>query len=269
MFVGRAHRRPRRRVSGWLGGRFPRMANWPPEVAWHERDVVVPVFRLWLEDQGWETETETAFVDVVARRGNETIYAEVKGRTKSRPGAGLDTLYGQLLRRMPAGEVDDPDTRFAVVIPSGLEAAALRVPRRVRERLRIDIYAVSDDGQVEKLSDSEALEVEREDERLAGETVAPSRPQEGRQIGLEVVAGRGEARVPAEQNHDPGSRPHGRAAPAGREARRFPAADLRLMPRTPAVGLAALPAISMAGMSGSSQLPPSSKDSMDQPRTSA
>jgi len=54
---------------------------------------------------------------------------------------------------MPAEEVDDPNTRFAVVIPSSLEAAALRVPRRIRERLRIDIYAVSDDGHVEKLSD--------------------------------------------------------------------------------------------------------------------
>ena len=94
-------------------------------------------------------------MDVVARRGSETIYAEVKGRTKSRPGAGLDTLYGQLLRRMPAEEVSDPTTRFAVVIPTGAEAAALRVPRRVRDLLRIDIYAVSDDGQVERLSDSE------------------------------------------------------------------------------------------------------------------
>ena len=27
----------------------------------------------WLEAQGWETETETEFVDVVAHRGNETI----------------------------------------------------------------------------------------------------------------------------------------------------------------------------------------------------
>src|SRR3954447_1489684 len=159
--------------SGILGGRFPRMAFWPPEVEWHERDVVVPAFRRWLETQGWETETETAFVDVVAHRGDETIYAEVKGRTKSRPGAGLDTLYGQLLRRMP--EVGDPNTRFAVVIPTGAEAAAIRVPRRVRDLLRIDIYAVSDEGQVEKLSDSEALEVEREAEELAGETVAPSR----------------------------------------------------------------------------------------------
>ena len=86
--------------------------------------------------------------------GNETIYAEVKGRTKGRPGAGLDTLYGQLLRRMPAEEVGDPNnTRFAVVIPAGAEVAARRVPRRVRDVLRIDVYTVSDDGQVEKLAD--------------------------------------------------------------------------------------------------------------------
>src|SRR3954463_12609870 len=124
------------------------MAFWGPEVAWHERDVVVPAFCRWLEAQGWETKVETEFVDVVAHRGNETIYAEVKGRTKSRPGAGLDTLYGQLLRRMPAEEVGDANTRFAVVIPAGAEAAALRVPRRVRDLLRIDIYAVSDDGHV-------------------------------------------------------------------------------------------------------------------------
>src|SRR5918995_1838976 len=153
------------------------MASWPPEVEWHERDVVVPVFRKWLEAQGWETKAETDFVDVVAHRGNETIYAEVKGRTKSRPGAGLDTLYGQLLRRMPAEEAGDRDVRFAVVVPTGAEAAALRVPKRVRDVLRIDVYAVSDDGQVEKLSDSEALEVERQAENLAAETVAPSRPK--------------------------------------------------------------------------------------------
>jgi hypothetical protein len=128
------------------------MANWGPEVDWHERDVVVPAFRRWLEDQGWETETETEFVDVVAHRGDETIYAEVKGRTNRSPGAGLDTLYGQLLRRMPAEEVGE-NARFAVVIPTGAETAALRVPRRVRDILRIDVYAVSDDGQVERLAD--------------------------------------------------------------------------------------------------------------------
>src|SRR4051812_37774893 len=99
------------------------MACWPSEVEWDERDVVVPAFRA----PGWETEIETEFVDVVAYRGNETIYAEVAGRTKCRPGAGLDTLYGQLLRRMPAEEVGDRNTRFAVVVPTGAEEAARRV----------------------------------------------------------------------------------------------------------------------------------------------
>jgi hypothetical protein len=42
---------------------------------------------------------------------------------------------------------------FAVVVPTGAEAAALRVPRRVRDLLRIDVYSVGDDGQVQKLND--------------------------------------------------------------------------------------------------------------------
>src|SRR4051794_23801274 len=111
------------------------MAAWGPEIEWHERDVFVPAFRRWLEAQGWMTEAEQGHIDVVARRGAETIYAEVEGRTKGRPGAGLDTVYGQLLRRMPAAEVDASNTRFAVVVRTGSEAAALRVPRRVRELL--------------------------------------------------------------------------------------------------------------------------------------
>jgi pimeloyl-ACP methyl ester carboxylesterase len=95
------------------------MAFWGPEVEWHERDVVVPAFRQWLEAQGWVTETETEFVDVVAHRGNETIYAEVKGRTNSRPGAmaaalplrGLDAwrvYFGLPLSgsRLPAGGLE-------------------------------------------------------------------------------------------------------------------------------------------------------------------
>lgn len=63
----------------------------------------------------------------------------------------MDTLYGQLLRRMPAEEVG-PTTRFAVVVPTGAEVAALRVPKRVRDILRIDVHTVSDDGQVERLA---------------------------------------------------------------------------------------------------------------------
>jgi hypothetical protein len=57
---------------------------------------------------------------------------------------------------MPAEEVGDPNTRFAVVVPTGAEVAALRVPRRVRDVLRIDVYAVSDDGQVERVADEPA-----------------------------------------------------------------------------------------------------------------
>jgi hypothetical protein len=38
-----------------------------------------------------EREREREFVDVVAHRGNETIYAEVKGRSNSPHGKGLDT----------------------------------------------------------------------------------------------------------------------------------------------------------------------------------
>src|SRR5829696_2644769 len=93
--------------------------------------------------------------------GSETIYAEVKGRTKGRPGAGLDSLYGQLLRRMPAKEIGDSSTRFAVVVPTGSEAAALRVPSRVRDLLRIDVYVVSDEGDVEiQIGDTVEPEVE-------------------------------------------------------------------------------------------------------------
>jgi hypothetical protein len=131
------------------------MAYWPLDREWHERDVVVPAFRQWLEAQGWETETEIKHVDVVARRGNEAIYAEAKGRTQSRAGGELDKIYGQLLRRMPAEELGDANTRFAVVVPAdqAYQDAAIRIPRRVRDVLRIDVYAVSDDGEVEMLAD--------------------------------------------------------------------------------------------------------------------
>jgi len=81
-----------------------------------------------------------------------------RARNSATGGAGLglaivQRLAGQLLRRMPAEAVGDPNTRFAVVIPIGAEAAALRVPKRVRDVLRIDVYAASDDGQVERLAD--------------------------------------------------------------------------------------------------------------------
>jgi hypothetical protein len=55
-----------------------------------------------------------------AERDGDTLYAEAKGRT-SLVGLDIDTLYGQLLRRMP---LDESNARFAVVVP--VEARALQ-----------------------------------------------------------------------------------------------------------------------------------------------
>ena len=105
---------------------------------------VVDAFLAWLQEEGWAAETEVDFVDVFARRGDERLYAEAKGRT-TEIGLDVDILYGQLLRRMT-----DPDSgaRYAVVVPAGAVQAALRVPDWVRQRLSIDVYKVDDAGQV-------------------------------------------------------------------------------------------------------------------------
>lgn len=63
-----------------------------------------------------------------------------------RLGLDVDTLYGQLLRRMPIA--DESISRFVVVVPSAAVKAAIRVPPRVREMLRIDIFEVTDDDRV-------------------------------------------------------------------------------------------------------------------------
>lgn len=84
-------------------------------------------------------------VDVVGERNGLYFYAEAKGRTKS-TGLDVDTLYGQLLRRMPAEELGE--AVFAVVVPDAAVTAAQRVPERIRSHLGIEIYAVSEDGEV-------------------------------------------------------------------------------------------------------------------------
>lgn len=110
---------------------------------------VVEAFCAHLTASGWgirrEVRTPTGPIDVVATRGPARLIAEAKGRTAD---AGLDmnTAYGQLLNRMT-----DSEARYAVVVPESSQRAALRVPRRVRELLRIDIYVVAADGAVERL----------------------------------------------------------------------------------------------------------------------
>ena len=105
---------------------------------------VVDAFVAWLQENGWTTGTEVNFVDVCARRGDERLYAEAKGRTAA-IGLDVDALYGQLLRRMA-----DPGAgaRYAVVVPTAAIPAALRVPAWVRQRLDVDVYEVDDAGRV-------------------------------------------------------------------------------------------------------------------------
>jgi hypothetical protein len=109
---------------------------------------IVDAFAEWLESEGWTVKREVKFIDVLAERGEERLYAEAKGRTTS-IGLDVDTLYGQLLRRMPNEEVGK--ARFAVVLPEEARKAALRVPPRVRNLLHIDIFVVAEDGRVQRI----------------------------------------------------------------------------------------------------------------------
>lgn len=104
---------------------------------------VVAAFVRWLEADGWTMRTEVAWADVVAERGNERLIAEAKGMT-SEPGLDIDTLYGQLLRRI----IPDEDVRYAVVLPAPLVAKAMRVQDSVRALLKINVYGVEADGRV-------------------------------------------------------------------------------------------------------------------------
>lgn len=111
-----------------------------------DEERVVSAFCDWLADDGWIVQREVEYCDVVARRGDETLFAEAKGRTAA-IGLDVDTLYGQLLRRAPLH--DTGAARFGVVVPTSARAAALRVPEATRHLLRITVYLVDEDGRVE------------------------------------------------------------------------------------------------------------------------
>jgi hypothetical protein len=106
---------------------------------------VVAAFAKWLQARGWTVQAEVDFADVVAQRQATVLYGEAKGRTAAM-GLDVDTLYGQLLRRMPTQP--QPDAEYAVIVPTEAVTAAERVPRWVRERLNISIYEVREDGEV-------------------------------------------------------------------------------------------------------------------------
>lgn len=104
-------------------------------------------FERYLTGRGWTVQREVKFCDLVAQRSHERLYVEAKGRTTA-PGLDVDTMYGQILRRMPLA-ADDSASTFAVVVPTGpATRAALRVPERVRNVLRITVYIVDDSSGV-------------------------------------------------------------------------------------------------------------------------
>jgi hypothetical protein len=64
-----------------------------------DEERVVAAYASWLEQQGWRVRRDVDFVDVYAERGQDKLYAEAMGQTAA-IGLDVDTLYGQLLRRM-------------------------------------------------------------------------------------------------------------------------------------------------------------------------
>ena len=112
---------------------------------------VVAAFCDYLRAEGWEVEREVKFVDVLAKKPGLTLYAEAKGRTEA-IGLDVDTLYGQLLRRVPE---DGMNSVLGVVVPETAVTAALRVPQWIRDRLRVHVWAVSDDDHVRLVSEPE------------------------------------------------------------------------------------------------------------------
>lgn len=102
-------------------------------------------FCAFLEENGWEVQQELDFVDVAATRAGITLLAEAKGRTSS-PGLDVDTLYGQLLRRIPGSAVGV--AMLAVVVPDVAIKFALRVSAEVRRALGIHVYSVDQAGTV-------------------------------------------------------------------------------------------------------------------------
>lgn len=102
-------------------------------------------FRCWLQAAGWTLINERGSgADVIAERGGERLIGEVKGHTAGNTGLDMDTMFGQLLRRMKT----DAATTYAVIVPTRSLTAVLRVPLEVRRRLGIRVFEVRDDDEV-------------------------------------------------------------------------------------------------------------------------
>lgn len=102
-------------------------------------------FKRWLEETGWTLIDEAgSWADVIAQRGDERLIGEVKGYTAGNTGLDIDTMFGQLLRRMKPGAA----TTWAVIVPSRSLTAVLRVPIEIRSALGIRVFEVRDNDEV-------------------------------------------------------------------------------------------------------------------------
>jgi hypothetical protein len=116
-----------------------------------DEERIIHAFCTWLTEQGWTYEREVEFVDVVAERDGVRLFVEAKGKNNGPARRGIDTLYGQLLRRMTHGRAET--VRYAAVVPDNCMDAVLEVPKEVLELLRIAVYIVDDNGAVTAVSE--------------------------------------------------------------------------------------------------------------------
>jgi len=101
-------------------------------------------------NEGWRLVIEPgSWADVIAERGNERLIAEVKGFTGPNTGLDINTMYGQLLRRMIPGAA----TTWAVVVPTRSLKHALGVHPETRRLLGIRVFEVTDDDLVVEHTD--------------------------------------------------------------------------------------------------------------------
>ena len=119
------------------------------DMAKGDERLIEDAFVRYLERGGWKVHRQVDFLDVRAERNGEVLCAEVKGRTGQSQNLDLDTVFGQLLRRMTS-----PEFRYAVVVPDEAVNGVARVPAWVRDALGIEVYSVRlPEGDVTRVTD--------------------------------------------------------------------------------------------------------------------